>query len=130
MRHGDYAITGNSRLCFSAGFCGTRTTNVWKLLDQSDEPAKRDLMRDMVWRCPAGRLVLLDADENAIEPELPQDVAVLPGGPLWVRGGIPITGGDGTQWEVSNRVTLCRCGQSTNKPFCDGAHSKVHFDER
>lgn len=129
-RHGEDAITGDSRLCWSAGFCGTRTTNIWRLLEESEDPAKQELMRDMIWHCPAGRLILLDAEGNEVEPELPQDVAVLPGGPLWVRGGIPITGSDGTQWEVSNRVTLCRCGQSANKPFCDGTHASLHFDAR
>jgi hypothetical protein len=40
-------------------------------------------------------------------------------GALWVRGGIPIESADGKKYEVRNRVTLCRCGKSENKPFCD-----------
>jgi CDGSH-type Zn-finger protein len=43
-------------------------------------------------------------------------------GPLWVRGGIPIESADNQTYEVRNRVTLCRCGKSLNKPFCDGSH--------
>ena len=38
-------------------------------------------------------------------------------------GGIPIHGADGQAYEVRNRVTLCRCGRSANKPYCDGAHA-------
>ncbi len=43
-------------------------------------------------------------------------------GPLCVLGGIPVIGADGRGYEVRNRVTLCRCGRSKNKPFCDGSH--------
>jgi CDGSH-type Zn-finger protein len=44
-------------------------------------------------------------------------------GPIMVRGGITIEGADGTVYEKRNRVTLCRCGKSKNKPFCDGSHT-------
>jgi CDGSH-type Zn-finger protein len=39
-----------------------------------------------------------------------------------VRGGITIESADGVPYEVRNRVTLCRCGRSDNKPFCDASH--------
>nr|WP_246267868.1 CDGSH iron-sulfur domain-containing protein [Nonomuraea typhae] len=48
-------------------------------------------------------------------------------GPIWVRGGIAVTAADGTDYEVRNRVTLCRCGASRNKPFCDGSHAAIGF---
>ncbi len=50
-------------------------------------------------------------------------------GPLWVRGGIPVVSADGTPYEVRNRVTLCRCGASQNKPFCDGSHASIGFTD-
>ncbi|UCF09264.1 MAG: CDGSH iron-sulfur domain-containing protein, partial [Thermoplasmata archaeon] len=43
-------------------------------------------------------------------------------GPIWVRGRIPIESADGHIYEIRNRVTLCRCGWSSNKPFCDSSH--------
>ncbi|HSJ52250.1 MAG TPA: CDGSH iron-sulfur domain-containing protein, partial [Anaerolineae bacterium] len=43
-------------------------------------------------------------------------------GPLWVTGGISIERADGKFFEARNRVTLCCCGLSKNKPLCDGAH--------
>jgi CDGSH-type Zn-finger protein len=117
-------------LCIGAGFCGTRTRKIWGMFEGSDDPAERQLMREMVWRCPSGRIQLFGADGFPSEPPLPREIAVLPGGPLWVRGGIPIFGADGREWEERNRVTLCRCGQSENKPFCDQSHEDIHFDER
>jgi CDGSH-type Zn-finger protein len=43
-------------------------------------------------------------------------------GPIWVRGGIPIESAKDEIYEIRNRVTLCGCGRSSNKPFCDGTH--------
>ena len=44
-------------------------------------------------------------------------------GPIYVRGGIPVVSADGKTYEIRNRVTLCRCGRSDNKPFCNGSHA-------
>jgi hypothetical protein len=48
---------------------------------------------------------------------------------LWVRGGIQLIGADGFRYEVRNRMALCRCGASENKPFCDGSHASIGFDD-
>lgn len=116
-------------LCMDAGFCGTRTTTVWKMIEETDDETRDNLIA-MVGRCPSGRFVYVPKDGEAIEPELPRDIAVVPGGPLWVRGGVTVEGAEGAEWETMNRVTLCRCGNSRNKPYCDGAHSAANFDER
>jgi CDGSH-type Zn-finger protein len=50
-------------------------------------------------------------------------------GPLWVRGGVPVIGADGQPYETRNRVLLCRCGHSRNRPFCDGTHKTVGFTD-
>ncbi len=124
-------VTDDKSLCHSAGFCGTRATNVWKMLEQSDDPAARAKMIEMIRLCPSGRLAYSIPPSGAPEEEdLPQEVAVVPGGPLWVRGDITVESTDGREWEALNRRTLCRCGASKNKPFCDGAHSEASFDER
>lgn len=59
-----------------------------------------------------------------------QAIGVVPGGPLYVRGGVPVEASDGHTWEAMPRLSLGRCGQSKNKPYCDGAHSDANFDER
>jgi hypothetical protein len=84
--------------------------------------------------CPAGRLVAWDkASGRPIEHALPVSIGLVEdpeqqcAGPLWLRGGIPVVAADGFEYEVRNRVTLCRCGESKNKPFCDGAHAAIKF---
>jgi iron-binding CDGSH zinc finger protein len=44
-----------------------------------------------------------------------------------VRGGIQVISADGHDYEIRERQTLCRCGQSRNKPFCDGSHWYAGF---
>jgi CDGSH-type Zn-finger protein len=126
----DAQLLDDKPLCLQAGFCHTRTTSVWDQLALGGDPEAADRLREMTWNCPSGRLVLRDLEGNEIEPELPPEVGVVPGGPLWIRGGIRVIGSDGTEWETRNRVALCRCGGSARKPFCDGAHLRRHFDER
>jgi len=132
--HDDYVIADDGTLCVSAGFCGTRTTDVWKLLGGASTPENRERLRGMIGRCPSGRLVLRntsgDTTDADVEPPLAPSIGIVPGGPLWVRGSIPVIGTDGSRWEARNRVTLCRCGQSKNQPFCDASHESAHFDER
>ena len=78
--------------------------------------------------CPSGRLVAWDQNGKAIEPDFEPSIGLIEEtqagkmGPIWVRGGIPVESADGTTYEIRNRVTLCRCGKSSNKPFCDGSH--------
>lgn len=49
-------------------------------------------------------------------------------GPLIVSGNLTLIAGSGRRAWQGDKVALCRCGQSGNKPFCDGTHSKVGFE--
>jgi CDGSH-type Zn-finger protein len=49
------------------------------------------------------------------------DVKILDNGPI-LATGITLVDGEGKQIEVKEQVYLCRCGLSSNKPFCNGAH--------
>ena len=49
-------------------------------------------------------------------------------GPLAIKGEAEIVSADGQTCYSGNRMYLCRCGASQNKPFCDGSHSTVGFN--
>jgi CDGSH-type Zn-finger protein/uncharacterized Fe-S cluster protein YjdI len=55
------------------------------------------------------------------------DVKPVKDGPLIVTGNLTLIAGTGRRAWQGDNVALCRCGQSANKPFCDGMHSKVGF---
>jgi CDGSH-type Zn-finger protein len=120
-------MTDDTSLCADTGFCGTRLTTVWKMIKKTEDPEVRERLLRMVANCPSGRLEAYLEDGEKFEPHFLPSIAVVPDGPLWVRGGILVEGPDGFVYEVRNRVTLCRCGQSKNKPFCDGTHSQIDF---
>lgn len=55
-------------------------------------------------------------------------IAVQPNGPLLVTGDIEIYNAQGALMRQTEEVALCRCGQSKNKPFCDGSHLEADFE--
>ena len=59
----------------------------------------------------------------------PVKITVKPNGPLRVEGSIILTDADGKQWDLTDKpaFSLCRCGASENRPFCDGSHKRVGF---
>jgi len=59
----------------------------------------------------------------------PVTVHTVPDGPLMVEGTVEFQAADGTTF-VAEKVWLCRCGQSANKPFCDGSHKRVGFSSK
>ena len=68
-----------------------------------------------------------DAGKPLAEHGGPLTVRGIPDGPLMVKGNLTILSGHGTSAWSGTRVALCRCGESKNKPFCDGTHSLVGF---
>lgn len=121
--------------CAVARFCDN-FGSVWELIAKTSDLSARELLLHEATRCPSGRLVARDkATGQAIEPAFDPSIGIVEdpaencSGPLWVRGGIEIHSPDGEVYEVRNRVTLCRCGQSKNKPFCDGSHVEVGYKD-
>jgi len=116
------------QLCASARFCH-RASGIWNLVPKSGATEKKRTAIEEACDCPSGRLVIWDKKlKRIIEPNfeksigLIEDPAMEVSGPIWVRGGVPVESADGKTYKVRNRVTLCRCGKSSNKPFCDSSH--------
>ena len=124
----ELTLTDCQELCVGAGFCD-RAAGTWSLVENSQNPEAKKTAIEEGKNCPSGRLVVWDKQGQPQEPEYEPSIGLMedPGngvvGPILVRGGIPIESADGTVYEKRNRVTLCRCGRSKNKPFCDGSHA-------
>jgi CDGSH-type Zn-finger protein len=115
-------------LCASARFCHL-AGGIWNLVPKSDDPEKKRIAVEEACKCPSGRLTVLDKKaRKIIEPKfeksivLIEDPAMGVSGPIWVRSRVPVESADGNTYKVRNRLTLCRCGKSQNKPFCDSSH--------
>ena len=127
------SLTDAENLCAFARFCDPNG-QVWNLVSQTDDSAASKHFVREVGDCPSGRLVAWDnASGRAIEPKYEPSIGLIEdpakgcSGPVWLRGGVQVIGADGFKYEVRNRATLCRCGASKNKPFCDGTHAAIEF---
>jgi CDGSH-type Zn-finger protein len=127
-------VTKDSSICMNSGFCGMRNREISQFVADSSDTEARSLAIAMVERCPSGALTYrIREGEKEIEPDYPRQIADTTeitsdgpiSGPLWVTGCIPIERSDGEPFEERNRVTLCNCGLSRNKPLCDGTHRDV-----
>jgi CDGSH-type Zn-finger protein/ferredoxin len=82
----------------------------------------------VVAKCPSGALAFaVGEDPTPVEITEPPSITPIVDGPYRVRGAIRVIGVDGQSYEARERQTLCRCGQSRNKPFCDGSHWYAGF---
>ena len=134
----ELTLTDVQPLCAFARFCDARG-QIWNLAERAGQ-RPRSLAEREAAHCPSGRLITWKrtsdgtyepTGEPVFEPSIGvvEDPAIGVSGPLWARGGIPVEGADGFTYEVRNRVTLCRCGASENKPFCDGSHATIGFTD-
>ena len=97
---------------------------------QTDQ-GTRDEIAAAVAKCPTGSLQFYDGDsapEAPVEAEGDALIQPRPDGPLILHGDFKIINADGSELQAGERVVLCRCGKSANKPFCDGSHARSGFD--
>jgi CDGSH-type Zn-finger protein len=120
-------------LCIHAAFCILRTRPIAEMLaDTGDSDVRGDVM-GRIDHCPSGSYsYALSRGGESIEVDLPEAISVLEeendqASALWVTGRIPVLRADRGPLETRNRMTLCRCGHSANKPLCDGTHRTIRF---
>jgi CDGSH-type Zn-finger protein len=133
----DMVLNDNGKqYCTFARFCDI-DGDIWHLIRKASTEADKELMIHEATHCPSGRLVLVNKATGEIyEPNLDPSIGIIEdpvmkvSGPIWVKGGIRVQSADGSNYQIRNRLTLCRCGHSHNKPFCDGTHLKIEFEDK
>jgi len=121
----------------------THSTLCWKGLGEVFNPRTRPWVNingssteriiEQVKKCPSGALSLVPVVEEPTPldttplqtPDL--TVQVTPNGPLLINRRCIVKHPDG-QEEMKEKVALCRCGASANKPYCDGSHTRIGFE--
>ncbi len=129
----DIAINYDVGRCIHAAECAEGLPEVF---DPQKKPwvdpdgARANRIAAVIHRCPSGALTYDRLDGEPAEP-VPEDnvVAVEEDGPLYLTGNIEIRTADGSLLSKETRVALCRCGLSSNKPFCDNSHEKGDFED-
>jgi uncharacterized Fe-S cluster protein YjdI len=127
----ELVVEWHPRLCFHARECIKALPAVF---DPERRPwidvdaASADEVEAAVALCPSGALRLrrVGAAVRA-QPSGETSVTVTRNGPLLLRGDIRILDAEGNEVAVLEKAALCRCGGSSNKPFCDGTHRTNGF---
>ena len=118
--NGNVVLLQDPNLCIGAGFCHGKYY-VDKTVMKNNT---LDIALQQTYDCAGGSL-LIKIDGVPQEPKLDKSIAMTSAqrpGALLVKGGIQVESADGYNYEQRNRIALCSCGRSRNKPFCDGAH--------
>lgn len=121
--------------CAFARFCHREKGDVWTLTAQSQDPEKKREAIEGGSNCPAGRLTPIvnnEVIEQAFEDSIvvAEDVLKKVSASLNVRGEFTLESANGSIYEMHNRMALCRCGQSRNKPFCDASHVNTQYNDQ
>ena len=133
-------ILDNRGICAHSGFCTDRLASVFHLRQEpfiTPSGGRLDEIIQSVRACPSGALsYAIDGVEarDQVDQPRPASIEVSKDGPYRVTGGVRLVdehGNNISQAEGASRehYSLCRCGQSQNKPFCSGMHWYVKFND-
>lgn len=120
------------------------SANCWRGLPKAFNPREKpwitldnvttEEIMEQVLKCPSGALsiksesvpIAIGSERENVKTDT--EIVIIKNGPLQIKGSLSIKHKDGKQ-EAQKEVYLCRCGQSENKPFCDGTHKKCGFKD-
>lgn len=130
----NFTLVDNEMYCAFARFCDA-FGQVWNLVKKGDKYSDLMTLKE-VKLCPSGRLMIIDnqtgeliEEEDAPAIDVLEDPMIGISGPLALKGNVIVEDENGQTYENRNRQTLCRCGKSSNKPFCDGGHAAPKNEE-
>jgi CDGSH-type Zn-finger protein len=125
-------VHDNRGVCSHRGNC---TDNAPKVFLMNTEPwidpagDDPDHTAGVIETCPSGALSYTKDGVLHKDLEREPSITVVKDGPYDVVGGIHFTDDEGDEAESKEHFTLCRCGRSQNKPFCNGQHWYVDFKD-
>lgn len=121
--------------CAFARFCHRERAEVWTLIENSGNPENKREAIEGALACPSGRLTTFISGsliENHYDDtiEISEDIENRVSASLNIKGDFELESSDGVVYEKRNRISLCRCGKSRNKPFCDATHVSINFNDK
>ena len=123
----------DGRLCIHYGDCGRAEGELFVGGRQpwcQPDLAGDEEIREVIKRCPTGALSVVFKGETWNEtPASTNSLTISQDGPLYFDGDISVQTAADESPDKRVRAALCRCGLSTNKPYCDNSHAKGGFSD-
>ncbi len=94
------------------------------------ENASTEKIIEQIKKCPSGALSYYmnsDTEQKQVEVKSETIIETSANGPLLVYGNVTVKDKEGILTKKNNVTAFCRCGASSNKPYCDGSHKKINF---
>lgn len=131
-RGSQLTIHDNRAACAHVGYCTDELANCFRHKENPwIHPDAEELNKviAIIKKCPSGALSYsIDQIKHNTYSDQP-GVTIIQDGPLAVSGGVELLDQSFSQGVSTEHYTLCRCGASRNKPFCDGSHWEVKFKD-
>ena len=125
-------IHDNRRICSHAAECVNNLSSVFNLNKRPwinpDGAITKEII-ETIKECPSGAISYSIDGIEYRDYDGKQLVKVSKDGPYYITGGIELIGAEFPDDASKEHYTLCRCGTSNNKPFCDGNHSIINFKD-
>ena len=125
-------IHDNRGICAHAGRCTDGLAAVFHLNEEPwihPESATVEEIKETINKCPSGALSYTVNGVEHQDREGAPGIFIAPNGPYVVSGGPPLENTTRAEGVAKEHFTLCRCGGSKNKPFCDGSHWNNDFKD-
>ncbi len=129
--HGELTVFWKQALCQHSGNCVRGLPTVFNVKARPWINAQRDSAEkviEQINKCPSGALSYhMKSEQKNTRSTGGATIKIMSHGPFRVTGDFTLTDEDGNPLEKMEKVALCRCGGSSNKPFCDGTHKTNGF---
>lgn len=129
--NGEITVVWKAEKCIHSGNCVKGLPGVFKPKERpwiQLETVSSEEIKNTIDKCPSGALSYYINDEKTSRESKPTThLELIENGPLIVHGPISIKSGNEESTLDGPRASICRCGASSKKPFCDGSHKKIDF---
>lgn len=128
----EITVHDNRGVCSHRGHCTDNLPQVFRMRTEpwiAPDAEKSEEVARVIEMCPSGALSYTKDGVLHKDLDRPPRIIVSKDGPYDVEGEIAFDDPEGNTPESEEHYTLCRCGGSRNKPFCDGTHWHIGFKD-
>jgi len=125
-------IHDNRGVCAHAGICTDKLAAVFRMKQEpwiDPDAASVDEIIAVIGACPSGALSYSMETDDRPQGDDEPSIMIAKNGPYEVSGAVELVDATWGEGVSKSEYTLCRCGASKNKPFCDGSHWDINFSD-